>query len=71
MNKKKENSIKEIQTSVEKLLDTKATIRPKRLTKEDIEFEIFERIILNLEGLENRAKILEMEFEVNLNSFEK
>lgn len=68
---KKEDSVNKIKESLENLLNSKTSLKLKRTTKEDKEFEIFEKIINSLEELDVRAFILEKDLDINLTNYDK
>lgn len=70
MEGKSEDSVNKIQKSLETLLNTKTSIKPKRSTKVDKNKEIFEKIIMTLEELDVRSYILENDLDLVVSKYE-
>ena len=66
----KETSIKQIQNSIEDLLNTKTSLKIKYPTKEDKEKEIFIKIITELEILDTRSFFLKDQAGLDLSSYD-
>jgi len=63
-------SIDKIKNSIESLLNTKTDLVPKKITKEDKDKILFEKIIKNIELVDIRSFILEEKSDINLSKYD-
>lgn len=71
MENKGEQHAQGVKDSLEKIIGTDLSLKRKRKTEEDIQREIFEKLIINLESINVRSSILGGEFEIDLTKYDE
>lgn len=66
-----DDPIKEVQNSIEKVIGTPTSLKRRKITRKDVQKELFEKMIFLMEGVNARSMVLNMDMGMDLTSYDE